>query len=66
MPTPAIDMAKRVPLRLDFEGEDAEKFEVVKENRGVKANNELIRLLIADAYNEIQRRKSLEVPAVER
>ena len=50
-------MAKKIPLRLNFEGEMADKFEIVKENRGVEANSELVRLLIADAYNEIQRRK---------
>jgi len=42
---------------MDFKGEDATRFEIVKDNRGVKANNELIRVLIAEAYNEIQKRK---------
>jgi len=56
-------MGKKIPIRLDFEGEDARHFEAVKESRGIKANNELIRLLIADAYNAIQNRKSMEVPA---
>jgi hypothetical protein len=46
-------MAKRIPIRLDFEGQDAQKFQAVKDYRGVKANNELIRVLISDAYNEI-------------
>jgi hypothetical protein len=58
-------MSKKIPIRIDFEGEDAKRFNTVKETRGVKANNELIRLLIADAYNEIRQKKQqpVEVPA---
>jgi hypothetical protein len=56
-------MRKKIPIRIDFEDEDANHFEVVKENRGVKANNELIRLLIAEAYNSIRDRKAVEVSA---
>jgi hypothetical protein len=58
-------MSKKIPIRIDFEGEDAKRFNAVKETRGVKANNELIRLLIADAYNQIEQKKQhpVEVPA---
>jgi hypothetical protein len=60
-------MAKHITIRLNFLDKDAERFLTVKDNRGVKANNELIRILISEAYNEIQRAKKkaplVEVPA---
>ena len=55
------EIPKPIPIRVDFVGEEAHRFEVVKENRGVKANNELIRLLVSEAYNEIS--KPQQIPA---
>jgi len=46
-------MARRIPIRMDFEGDEAKRFLAVKEHRGVKQNTELIRLLITDAFNQI-------------
>ena len=57
-------MTRNIPIRIDFEGKDAERFETVKQNRGIKQNTELIRLLIAEAYNEIQDKTKKPVEAV--
>jgi len=41
-----------------FEGEEARRFVVVKDFRGVKTNTDLIRVLISDEYIECQRLNS--------
>ena len=42
-------------IRCVLEGEDAKKFEAVKKYHGLKADTEIIRLLITDAYREIMK-----------
>ena len=48
---------KKIPIRIDFEDAEAEKFEVVKNYMGLKQNTEVIRALISEKYNEL---KSME------
>jgi len=43
----------KIPIRIDFEGEDAEKFEFVKKWLGLSQNTEVIRSLIAEKYREL-------------
>ena len=44
----------RIPIRINFEDADAERFEVVKKHMGLKQNTEVIRALISEKYNEIK------------
>ena len=43
-----------INVRVELEGENARKFEVIKKNLGLKQNTEVIRSLIRDAYLRIQ------------
>ena len=52
--TQEIVLLRKVPIRIDFEGDDAEKFQYVKKYLGLKQNTEVIRALISGKYNEIQ------------
>lgn len=45
---------KKIPIRIDFEEAEAEKFEVVKKYMGLKQNTEVIRALISEKYNELK------------
>ena len=47
-------LLRKVPIRIDFEEEEAEKFNTVKNYMGLKQNTEVIRALISQKYNEIQ------------
>ena len=47
-------LQKKIPIRIDFEGAEAEKFEVVKNYMGLKQNTEVIRALISEKYNELK------------
>lgn len=47
-------LLRKVPIRIDFEGAEAEKFRTVKKHLGLKQNTEVIRALISEKYNEIQ------------
>ena len=47
-------LQKKIPIRINFEGDEAEKFEVVKKHIGLKQNTEVIRALIVGKYNEIR------------
>jgi len=49
-----VSLLRRVPIRIDFEEEEAEKFNTVKNYMGLKQNTEVIRALISEKYNEIQ------------
>ena len=44
---------KPILIRMDFEDEEAERFEAVKKWLGLKQNTEVIRALITDAYRKI-------------
>jgi len=46
---------KKIPIRLDFEGEEAEKFVAVKKWLGLKQNTEVVRAVIFEKYNEMKR-----------
>jgi len=52
--TQKIILLRKVPIRIDFEGDDAEKFLYVKKYLGLKQNTEVIRALISRKYNQIQ------------
>ena len=41
-------------IRVSLEGENAKRFEAVKNNLGLKQNTEVVRSLIRDAYLKIQ------------
>lgn len=49
-----MSLLRRVPIRIDFEEEEVEKFNTVKNYMGLKQNTEVIRALISEKYNEIQ------------
>lgn len=49
-----MSLKSKIPLRIDFEDIDAEKFEVVKKYLGLKQNTEVIRALLSEKYNEIR------------
>ena len=53
--TQKVILERKVPIRIDFEGSDAEKFQYVKKYLGLKQNTEAIRALVFGKYNEIQR-----------
>lgn len=42
---------------MDFEGEEAEKFETVKKWLGLKQNTEVIRALISERFREISQKQ---------
>lgn len=44
---------RKIPIRINFEDDEAKKFEVVKKHIGLKQNTEVIRALISEKYNEI-------------
>ena len=48
---------KKIPIRLNFEGEEADKFEVVKRWLGLNQNTEVIRALISEKYHEIPKKQ---------
>lgn len=47
-------LERKIPIRMDFEATEVEKFEVVKRYMGLKQNTEVIRGLISQKYNEIK------------
>jgi len=47
-------LERKIPIRMDFEADEVEKFEVVKRYMGLKQNTEVIRGLISEKYNEIK------------
>jgi len=47
-------LERKIPIRMDFEAAEVEKFEVVKQYMGLKQNTEVIRALISQKYNEIK------------
>ncbi len=49
-----MNLLRKVPIRIDFEGSEAEKFRTVKKYMGLKQNTEVIRALISEKYNEIE------------
>ena len=49
-----MSLLRKVPIRIDFEGGEAEKFRTVKKYMGLRQNTEVVRALISEKYNEIQ------------
>ena len=48
------DEEKRIErIRLDLEGIEAKKLRYVKKRRGVKANTELVRMLITEEFERL-------------
>ena len=45
---------RKIPIRMDFEAAEVEKFETVKRYMGLKQNTEVVRALISQKYNEIR------------
>jgi len=52
--TQKVSILRKVPIRIDFEEADAEKFRTIKQYMGLKQNTEVVRALISDKYNEIK------------
>jgi hypothetical protein len=48
-----VRRVRKVPIRINFEASEAEKFNTVKTYMGLKQNTEVIRALISEKYNEI-------------
>jgi metal-responsive CopG/Arc/MetJ family transcriptional regulator len=44
------EMTKKVTIRIDLEGQMAERFTLLKQKRGLKNNSELVRSLITEEY----------------
>ena len=42
--------AEKVTIRIDLEGDLAKYFLYLKKRKGIKANSELVRMLIAEEY----------------
>ena len=51
--TQKVSLLSRIPIRIDFEGADVEKFQTVKRYLGLKQNTEVVRALISEKYNGI-------------
>ena len=49
-----MSLSRKVPIRINFEEIEAEKFNTVKKYMGLKQNTEVVRALISEKYNEIQ------------
>ncbi|MCK4477943.1 hypothetical protein KAU88_05395 [Candidatus Bathyarchaeota archaeon] len=47
-------LERKIPIRINFEDIEAEKFKIVKRYMGLKQNTEVIRALISEKYNEIR------------
>lgn len=47
-------LERKIPIRMNFEDVEVEKFEVVKKHMGLKQNTEVIRALISEKYNEVR------------
>jgi hypothetical protein len=45
---------EKLSIRLDLEGDLARKFERIKREKGIANNTDVIRLLITQAYNEME------------
>jgi len=63
-----VSSIKKVPIRIDFEDAEADKFKTVKQFMGLKQNTEVIRSLLTEKFHEIQlheqrRRAQLEKEA---
>ena len=52
--TQKVILQRKIPIRIDFEDAEAEKFEVIKKYMGLKQNTEVIRALISEMYNQIK------------
>lgn len=52
--TQKVVLQKKIPIRIDFEDAEAEKFKVIKKYMGLKQNTEVIRALISEKYNELK------------
>jgi len=48
-----VILKSKIPIRIDFEEAEVEKFEIVKKHMGLKQNTEVVRALISEKYNEI-------------
>jgi hypothetical protein len=44
---------EKIPIRMDFEGEELKMFALVKKWLGLSQNTEVIRSLIAEKYREV-------------
>jgi len=45
---------EKIQIRIDLEGEIAEKFKAVKQDKGIENNTDVIRSLIVDAYKKLK------------
>lgn len=46
---------QKIEIRLNLEGELAEKFKVVKRDKGIENNTDVLRNLITEAYKQISK-----------
>jgi hypothetical protein len=44
---------EKIQIRIDLEGDVAEKFNAIKADRGLENNTDIIRLLITEAYKRL-------------
>ena len=48
-------MSDTINIRLELEGDMAEKFKAIKEKMGIENNTEVVRVLINSEFKEIQK-----------
>jgi metal-responsive CopG/Arc/MetJ family transcriptional regulator len=51
-------MTEKIIIRIDLEGELARKFEVIKREKGIENNTDVLRNLISEAYKQLQKEAS--------
>jgi adenylate kinase len=51
-------MSEKLTIRLELDEELAQKFETVKNEKGIENNTDVLRSLITEAYKKIQREAS--------
>jgi len=49
---------EKIQIRIDLEGELAEKFRAVKHDKGIENNTDVLRSLITEAFKEIQAKEA--------
>ena len=50
-------MVEKVTIRLDLEGQPAEKFSDLKNKYGLKTNADVVRFLITSKWEEVEKNK---------
>jgi len=52
---------EKLTIRIDLEGELAKKFEIIKREKGIENNTDVLRNLISEAYKQLQKEGAINV-----